>query len=323
MRLRRLAAGAGILLVVGAVLVGVTAGVAWRRVNAEGPLAHERDVVIPRGGPGTVADALIANGVIRDRLLFLATAGITRQDGPLHAAELAFPAGASIRDVLAILRTARPVQHRLTIAEGLTAAQIVQVIERADAATGETPSLPEGAVLPQTYSYERGTTRAALVGRATAAMGRTLADIWATRAANLPLATPEQLLTLASIVERETARPEERPHVAGVFLNRLRLGMKLQSDPTVIYAASGGGGVLDHAITRSELDRDSPYNTYRVAGLPPGPIDSPGLAALEAVAHPAATDDLYFVADGSGGHAFARTVEEHNRNVAHWRALRQ
>jgi UPF0755 protein len=215
------------------------------------------------------------------------------------------------------------VQHRLTIPEGLTAAQIVQLVDRADAATGQAPTPPEGMVLPETYSYERGVTRAALIARATAAMSRTLADIWAERAPNLPLAAPLQLLTLASIVERETAKPEERAHVAGVFLNRLRLGMKLQSDPTVIYAASGGAGVLDHAITRAELDRDSPFNTYRVAGLPPGPIASPGLAALEAVAHPAATDDLYFVADGSGGHAFSRTVEEHNRNVAHWRSLRQ
>jgi UPF0755 protein len=268
-----------------------------------------------------VAETLQTDGVIDAPTLFVIAAAITREDGPLHAGEFAFPAGASLRDVLTILRTARPVQHRLTIPEGLTALQIVAIVDRADAAAGETPPPQEGMAMPQTYAYERGAARSSLVARATAAMTHALADAWASRAPGLPLASSEQLLILASIVERETARPDERPHVAAVFLNRLRLGMKLQSDPTVIYAASNGAGVLDHGITRRELDADSPYNTYRTAGLPPGPIASPGLAAIEAVAHPAVSDDLYFVADGSGGHVFSKTVEEHNKNVAKWRAL--
>ena len=220
-----------------------------------------------------------------------------------------------------ILRTAKPVEHHLTIPEGLTAAQIALLLDHAEATQGDTPVPPEGAVLPQTYAYEFGTTRAALVARATAAMDRALGQAWASRAPDLPLASAHDMLTLASIVERETAKSDERPHVAAVFLNRLRLGMKLQADPTAAYAASGGSGALNHTLTRADLDASNPYNTYQVAGLPPGPIDSPGVAAIQAVAHPANTDDLYFVADGTGGHVFARSVEDHNRNVAKWRAL--
>jgi UPF0755 protein len=313
-------AGFGFLSI--AVIAGGMAAFAWQRWTTPGPSTAVHDVVIPRGTPANVAEVLAEAGVIREGWVFVAAAELTRGNGTLHAGELAFPAGASLREVFAVLRTARPVQHRLTIPEGLTAAQIAQILERADAATGDTPLPPEGMTMPQTYAYERGATRAALLARAEAAMAKTLAQSWSARDAGSPLTDPRQMLTLASIVERETARPEERPHVAGVFLNRLRLGMKLQSDPTVIYGASGGAGVLDHPLTRAELDADNPYNTYRIVGLPPGPIASPGIAALEAVAHPAVTDDLYFVADGTGGHVFARTNEEHNRNVARWRALK-
>jgi UPF0755 protein len=150
-------------------------------------------------------------------------------------------------------------------------------------------------------------------------MDKELAAAWTARASNLPLSSPRDLLILASIVERETAKAEERPHVAAVYLNRLRTGMKLQADPTVAYAASGGSGVLDHKLNRADLDRDDPYNTYEHAGLPPGPICSPGVASLRAVSRPMNSEDLYFVADGSGGHAFAKTVETHLRNVAKWR----
>jgi UPF0755 protein len=320
--MRRILAAVGYLVVALALAGGVAGFVGWQRMMAPGPLADMADVVIPRGTPVQVAETLRDSGVIDSTWLFLAAAEITRGEGSLHAAEFAFPAGASLREVLDILRTSRPLQHRLTIPEGLTAQQIVALVDRADAAAGETPLPPEGMTMPETYAYERGASRGSLIGRATSAMSHNLAEIWASRAPGLPLATPAQLLTLASIVERETARPEERPHVAAVFLNRLRLGMKLQSDPTVIYAASNGAGVLDRAITRADLDRDSPYNTYRIPGLPPGPIASPGLAALAAVAHPMASSDLYFVADGTGGHNFSRTIEDHNRNVAHWRALR-
>ncbi len=175
-------------------------------------------------------------------------------------------------------------------------------------------------MLPQTYAYERGMTRVALLGRATRAMERAVEAAWSTRAPDLPLASAQDAVTLASIVERETAKPEERPLVAAVYLNRLRRGMKLQSDPTVVYGVSNGAGVLDHGLTRAELDAEGPYNTYRNAGLPPGPICMPSVSALQAVVHPTDSADLFFVADGTGGHAFARTEQEHLRNVARWRA---
>jgi UPF0755 protein len=278
-------------------------------------------VVIPHGSPADVGVRLAEQGVVSDVRAFRLAALLTRGEGNLHAAELAFPARASLRQVLTILRTARPVQHRLTIPEGLTAAQIAMLVDRAEALQGAPPVPDEGAVLPQSYAYEYGDTREAVIARASAAMQRQLAQVWAGRAGDLPLATPRDLLILASIVERETARPEERPLVAAVFLNRLRRGMKLQSDPTVAYAVTGGMGVSERPLSRADLELASPYNTYRNAGLPPGPIASPGLASLQAVARPAESDDLYFVADGSGGHAFARTLEEHNRNVARWRTL--
>jgi UPF0755 protein len=176
-------------------------------------------------------------------------------------------------------------------------------------------------VLPETYAYQWGDSRTALLRRAEAAMATLLAELWAHRAPNLPLDSPGEAVTLASIVERETGLAEERPRVAAVFINRLRRGMRLQSDPTVAYAATGGAVALDRALSRADLDRDHPYNTYRNPGLPPGPIAAPGREALRAVLNPPATEELYFVADGSGGHAFARTLEEHNRNVARWRDL--
>ncbi len=293
---------------------------ARQRLTAPGPLAQAREVVIPHGSPAQVADALAQAGVIDDGRAFYVASLFTRGEGSLHAAEFAFPAHASLRRVLTILRTAKPVQHLVTIPEGLTAAQIFSLLQHADALTGDTPRTEEGAVLPQSYAYERGATRASIIERAEAAMRRTLASVWAKREEDLPLASPQELLVLASIVERETAKPAERPLVAGVFVNRLRRGMKLQSDPTVAYAVSGGVTSADRALTHADLDAENPYNTYWISSLPPGPIGSPGLASLQAVAQPAQTDFLYFVADGSGGHAFAATLEEHNRNVARWRA---
>jgi len=285
-----------------------------------GPLADARAIIVPHSGTTRVADVLVRDGVIDQPLLFRGAVWLTRFDGPLHAAEFAFPARASILQVLAILRTGHPVQHHLTIAEGLTAQQIVAVLAHAEAMTGEVRTIEEGAMLPQTYDYELGTDRSALVARAKVAMDRDIAAAWSDRAPGLPLTSPRDALILASIVERETARPEERPHVAAVYLNRLRQGMKLQADPTVVYLASHGAGVLDHHLTRTELDRNDPFNTYRSVGLPPAPICSPGLSSLHAVLHPDASDDLFFVADGSGGHVFSRTYEAHGVAVARWRA---
>ncbi|MBU8536274.1 endolytic transglycosylase MltG [Falsiroseomonas tokyonensis] len=288
--------------------------------TAPGPLAEPVQMVVPRGGTTTIADALAERGIIAQPLPFLAATWLTRGQGPLRAAEFQFPARASLRDVLQVLREARPVQRRLTIPEGLTVQQITRLLEQAEGLTGDTPSFAEGEILPETYAYQWGDNRAALLRRAKQAMDQALAEIWAARAPNLPIDTAREALILASIVERETGQRDERALVAGVFLNRLRRGMPLQSDPTAAYAAADGG-VLDRALTRADLDRDHPFNTYRIRGLPPAPIASPGREALRAVARPEATEFIYFVADGTGGHAFARTLEEHNRNVARWREI--
>ncbi|HVC58926.1 MAG TPA: endolytic transglycosylase MltG [Acetobacteraceae bacterium] len=305
------------LLLGGAVAAGSIA--LRQRLDSAGPLDRPLALVVPHGDTAAVGQALRAAGVIDGYRLFRIAAWLTRGEGKLHAAELAFPAHASLREVLAVLRTGKPVAHRLTIPEGLTALQIAALVRHAGAATGPVTPPPEGSVLPQTYSYEYGTQREVLLARAETAMDKALAAAWADRAPNLPLASPRDALTLASIVERETALPEERPRVAAVYLNRLRLGMRLDADPTVAYAASGGTGVLGRALTRGDLESDDPFNTYRHAGLPPTPIDSPGIASILAVLHPAEGDDLYFVADGSGGHVFARTLEGQDRNVARWR----
>jgi UPF0755 protein len=285
-----------------------------------GPLPAARNVVVPHGDTAQVADSLASQHVIAHPWALRLVALLTRDDGPLHAGEFAFPAHVALRDVLTILRTAHTVEHRLTIPEGLTAQRIALLFRAADAAVGDTPAIAEGSVLPQTYLYPRGTARAALLARADAALAQALEAAWAQRQPDTALPTPRAALILASIVERETARPDERPHIAAVFLNRLRAGMKLQSDPTVIYAASDGAGVLAHPLSRAELAIDSPFNTYLFAGLPPAPICAPGIEAILAVLHPMVSDDLYFVADGSGGHAFAHGLAEHLRNVERARA---
>jgi UPF0755 protein len=325
---RRLLRGAALLALLLAFGAGLAAWQAWRLYAGPGPLAAERTVVVPRGGVEGIVRALGTAGVIDDPRAFALAAWATRTfegAGPLRAAEFTFPAGASLREVLRILREGRPVQRRLTIPEGLTARQIQALLDRAEGLTGEAPPLEEGEVLPETYAYQWGDSRTALLARAEQAMAQALAEAWTQRVEDLPLATPREALVLASLVERETGRPEERGRIAAVFLNRLRRGMPLQSDPTVVYAATGGAppppGERAAVITRADLERDHPFNTYRQRGLPPGPIAAPGREALRAATRPAETDELYFVADGSGGHAFAHTLEEHNRNVARWRQI--
>lgn len=311
-------------------LVAATLGVAgWRALlevyHAPGPLAEDRAVVIERGaGPRAIAKRLREAGVLDDLRLraFVPAARLTEAAGPLRAGEYAFPAGVSLAGVLDILRTAPTVQRRLTIPEGLTIAQILALLEQAEGLTGTISEVPpEGSLLPETWAYTWGDTRDSVIRRMRAAMDRALAEAWAQRAENLPLSSPREALILASIIERETGVAEERAKVAGVFINRLRRGMPLQSDPTVIYAVSGGLGVLDRPLTRADLETDHPHNTYRYRGLPPTPIAAPGRASLLAAVRPAETDALYFVADGTGGHVFSRTLEEHNRAVARWRAI--
>ncbi len=310
-----------LLAVILAVILAALAAGALRLYRSPGPLPAARAVVIPAGTTETVAHALADAGVIRAPRLFVLAALATARAGPLHAAELRFPAHASFAAVLAVLRTAPPVEHRVTIPEGLTARQIAALLARAPALTGPAELPAEGWVLPATYDYLYATPRAAIIARAHAALVDRLAALWDGRSPDLPLATPAEALTLASIVERETAIPAERPRIAAVFLNRLRLGMKLQADPTVIYAASNGWGTLPHPLTQADLATPSPYNTYRAAGLPPGPIDAPGTAAIIAVLHPVPSTDLYFVADGTGGHAFARTLAGQEHNILRWQRL--
>lgn len=288
---------------------------------APGPSSSEVVAVVPKGASTErIARMLADAGAISDPLVFRVAARLT--EARLKAGEYAFPPGASMAEAMAILGSGKVVQHFLTIPEGWTAKQALAAVAAAPALEGDTPeTVPEGSLLPETYAYVRGDTRAQLVARMRGAMDKALADAWAARADGLPLKSPEEALALASIVERETGVAEERPRVAAVFVNRLRLGMKLQSDPTVIYGLSDGAGVLDRGLTRKDLETAHPYNTYEIAGLPPGPIALPGRAALQATLAPADTRDLYFVADGSGGHVFARSLEEHNRNVAKWRAV--
>lgn len=308
-----------LLLLFIAALAGTVGAAEWR-YHLPGPLAETRIVVVPAGSTSAVAGVLADAGVIRDPRLFALAALVTSRAGPLRAAEFAFPAHASFETVLAMLRTSPPVEHRLVIPEGLTAQQIAALLLAAPALTGSAHVPAEGWVLPDTYDYLYGTSRAAIIARAHTALTQELAALWAARAPDLPLATPAQALVLASIVERETALRAERPRIAAVFLNRLKLGMKLQADPTVIYAASDGRGTLPEALSPVDLEIASPYNTYRVNGLPPGPIDAPGTAAIAAVLHPAQSTDLYFVADGLGGHAFARTLDGQEHNIRTWRA---
>ncbi|MFZ5671070.1 MAG: endolytic transglycosylase MltG [Pseudomonadota bacterium] len=291
-----------------------------------GPAARggDKSVVMLRRGAGLseIASALEGAGVVGSRTLFIAAAQVTGGARELKAGEYEFPSRASMARVLADIRAGRVVRHAVTIPEGVTAEMVIDILEKETALTGVAPTPPEGAVLPETYDFERGEDRAAVLQRMMDARDRLLATLWARRQPGLPVATPEEAVVLASIVEKETGVARERPQVASVFVNRLRKGMRLESDPTIIYGITKGRP-LGRRIFLSELtDPANRYNTYVIDGLPPTPIGNPGRASLAAVLDPPATDYLFFVADGSGGHAFAATYEEHVRNVEKWRAWR-
>jgi UPF0755 protein len=292
-----------------------------REFGAPGPLASERTVNIPpRTGLRDMADLLQREGVIANATHFVVGAYILGAHDKLKAGEYVFQKDASMNDVLETIIEGRSIQHSVTIAEGLTTQQILQRLNEADILSGPIQKIPpEGSLLPETYRVTRGTSRELLVQRMAAAHKRLVEELWAKRAADLPVKDINEFVTLASIVEKETAIPSERTRVAGVFVNRLNRKMKLQSDPTIIYGLVGGKGSLGRALTRADVDQPTPYNTYTIVGLPPGPIANPGRASLEAVANPARTNELYFVADGTGGHAFAETYEQHLKNVARWR----
>lgn len=292
---------------------------------AEGPLESTKRVVIPRGaGPATMAKILHGEGVISYPLLFRVALMVDPDPKPIKAGEYEVPAHTSMLGVVDLLQSGKLVQRRLTVPEGMTTAEVLDLVRKADALAGDiTIDVKEGDLLPETYFYSRDDTRDGLLLRMKEGMEKTLDEAWRKRMSGLPLTNRREVLILASMVEKETAIPAERNRIAAVFLNRLRLKMKLESDPTTIYGLTGGKGSFNRELTRADLQSNSPYNTYVVAGLPPGPICNPGRASILAVTNPAHDRSLYFVADGQGGHVFSRTVAEHNRNVERWKQIQR
>jgi len=297
-----------------------------REFTRPGPTATTETVLIkPNTGTREIANLLQREGVIRDPRVFLVGLRINKADSSLKAGEYEIKPGASMRDIMELLQSGRSVMYSLTIPEGWTVKQIFDRIAATEELTGDMPAeMPqEGTLAADTLRFTRGLSRQEVVNKLLADQRNLVQSIWERRAEDLPLETIDEFVTLASIVEKETGRADERPRVAGVFINRLKKGMRLQSDPTVIYGIFGGEGKpADRPIYRSDLQKETPYNTYVINALPPTPIANPGRAALEAVANPSRTDELYFVASGTdGGHAFAKTLDEHNENVARWRRI--
>jgi UPF0755 protein len=293
-------------------------------LETPGPLPEEKIVNIPgRSKTRDIAEILQREGVIAvNPWAFMGGVFAMKASSELKPGEYAFQKNASLRDVIGTIVEGKVVQHSVTIPEGLTSEQIVGRLSENDIFAGSVREMPrEGTLLPETYKFPRGTTRDQVVSRMQQTQKRVLAEIWERRNPDIPVRTPEQLITLASIIEKETGKADERSRVASVFVNRLRQKIKLQSDPTIIYGLVGGKGTLGRPIKRSEIQQPSPYNTYVIEGLPPGPIANPGRASLEAAANPARTRDLFFVADGTGGHAFTETYDQHQKNVAKLRTM--
>ena len=311
------------VLIVISIAVGAALFFGKQRFDSEGPLAEDKVVNIPRGlGIRDIADVLQREGVIDQPYIFMGSVIALKARGELKYGEYQFSKHASIADVVDTIIEGKVVQHAFTVPEGLTSEQIVARLLESTALTGQTKEIPrEGTLLPETYRFTRGMTREQIIQRMQQAHRRVLQDVWEHRMPDLPVKTPEQLVTLASIVEKETGRPDERTRVAAVFVNRLKTRMRLQSDPTIIYGLTGGKGSLGRPIQKNEIDQPTPYNTYVIDGLPPGPIANPGRASLEAAANPARTKEIYFVADGSGGHLFSDNYTEHQKNVARLRGI--
>jgi UPF0755 protein len=291
---------------------------------APGPRPGPHTIIIQEGSSlASVARRLEKEGAIPGtaRTYYLMARLLGSHD-PVQAGEFEIPRGMSGAAILDLLQHGKPVQRLITVTEGMPAIIVAEKLAANPYLAGPTPDIAEGSLLPDSYGYQRGEARAALVGRMQAAMSKAIAALWPKRSTDCPISTPEQAVILASIVEKETGKPSERPMIAGVYCNRLRIGMKLDADPTVIYPVTKGKP-LGRRILRSELNAENGYNTYRRAGLPEGPIANPGKASIAAVLHPAPTKALYFVADGTGGHVFAETLAEQNANVAKWFAIRR
>jgi len=318
------------LVLVLVVLVGVAAGgtlyYAYTEFERPGPTisADQTDQVIlfERGvGLNTIARRLENAGLIRNHFIFRAGVMWNGAAADLKAGEYAVPAGSSMRQIMELLRAGKSILHKLTIPEGLTSAQVAKLVDENEVLIGDTPPVPsEGSLLPETYLFTRGETKKQLIGRMADAQRELLTTLWEARSDDLPFNSVEAAVILASIVEKESSILDEQPKVASVFVNRLRRGMRLQSDPTIIYGLTGGEP-LGRGIRQSELKKATPYNTYIIDGLPPSPIANPGKGALEAVFNPSATKYLYFVADGTGGHVFSESLRQHNRNVSKWRKI--
>lgn len=321
--MRNIAANVMSILVVAGIAILVVIAYAKSEFTAAGPLKKEVVVMLPKGaGLKDTARLLKLHGAISNEMLFRVSARYQREDRAIKYGEYRIPPEASMAEILAMMVKGDTVQHKVTVVEGLTSYQIVEIVRASDVLAGDIAQAPpEGSLAPDTYFVQRGQSRADVLKRMAESQAATLAEAWEQRAPDLPLNSPEEVLILASIVEKETGVAEERPRVASVFLNRLKRGMRLQSDPTVVYGLTQGKGPLGRGLRRSELDRVTLYNTYQIDGLPPTPIASPGRDAIMAVVSPEVTDFLYFVADGTGGHVFAKTLEEHNKNVGEWRKI--
>ena len=300
---------------------------AWSYANyrfvSEGPQAEDTVFIVPEGaGVNAVAGKLAREGLISDDRLYKLVMRLKDPEARLIPGEFRIPGGSSMAEITEVLKSGQVIQYKFTAPEGRTVAQVIRAMDAHDVLIDDNPEpLPEeGSLLPETYLFPRGTTQSELIRQMREAHDQTVAELWAARQPGLPVTTPAEAVTLASIVEKETGVGAERGKVAGVFTNRLRRGMRLESDPTIIYGISKGEP-LGRGLRRSEIDRETAYNTYQIDGLPPTPIANPGREALAAVMNPEETDALFFVADGTGGHVFARTYAEHLRNVRKWRQI--
>ena len=302
------------------IMAACAAAYARKMVYQDGPLTEAVTVLVPKGaGSAGVAVRLQQGGVINHPFLFRIAARLSGKDKLLKAGEYRFEPQISMAGAIDKLAAGEIVYHQLTVPEGLMSIQVAEIINKAPNLGGEPlPKFEEGGFLPETYTYKYGDTKQDVWNEGKAAAQKVLMQAWENRDDDLPVKNPEELLVLASIIEKETAIDEERAVVASVFVNRLRKGMKLQTDPTVIYALTEGNAELKRSLKRKDLQVDSPYNTYKYYGLPPKPICNPGAASIWAAAHPADTDYLYFVADGKGGHNFSRSLAEHNKSVREW-----